>query len=88
MCADLFFAVDLKELPQSRFEVKKVKFVHFYLENVTSNSPAVTLIVEHSDRYSSKLPSEQVIETVLRLRRATALSGSVPPNFEGSDYML
>jgi hypothetical protein len=51
---------------------------------VTSNSPAVTLIVEYSSHYSSKLHSGQVIETVLRLCRATALSGSVPPNFEGS----
>src|SRR5215211_958879 len=36
--ADLFFAVELRELPQSRYEAK-VEFVHLYLENVTSNFP-------------------------------------------------
>lgn len=54
------------------------------MENVTSNSPAVTLIVEHSSLYSSTLRSGQVTETALRLCYATALSGSIPPNFEGS----
>jgi hypothetical protein len=83
--ANLFFSVELNELPQSRYE-SKVEFVHVYLENVISNAPAVTLIVEHSGRYRAKLrPKGEIEEEVLQPHRATALSAEDDSdNFGGS----
>jgi hypothetical protein len=81
--ANLFFVVDLKDLPQSRYEAK-VKSVHIYLENVKSNAPAITLIVEHSGIYKAKLrEDDNIIQVVLKPHRATALSARDPPNFGG-----
>ncbi|TDH24531.1 hypothetical protein EXU57_14390 [Segetibacter sp. 3557_3] len=71
--AELNFAVRLSDLPSSRYEAK-AETVYVAFVGATSNSDAITAIVEHTGSYSEKKRNGNIIEATLLPRKGVVIA--------------